>query len=187
MGTCLRKMCLDVNTLLLSLITRMTSVYLMQNKDEVPDLFKRCHKHVKCLLPKFEFYALRMEMNILQKDVYMSIWGSNWGPNLLLLYSIEWNSRSTSIRMNVPKKYHLESILTTAYIINRLPMCLLGGNSPLETFTPKPNSFLVPPKVFGCNCFVHMLRPKCKDPNPGSLLNWFSCFSRIHNSSDLGF
>lgn len=67
MGTYLRKMCLDVNTLLLSLITRMTSVYLMQNKDEVPDMFKRCHKHVKCLLPKFEFYTLRTEMNILQK------------------------------------------------------------------------------------------------------------------------
>lgn len=119
------------------------------------------------ILPKFEFYTLRMEMNILQKDVYMSKWGSNWGPNLLLLYSIEWNSQSTSNRMNVPKKYRLESILTTAYIINRLSPCLLGGNSALETFTHKPNSFLVRPKVFGCTCFVHRLRPKCKDLNPG--------------------
>lgn len=33
--------------------------------------------------------------------------------------------------------------------------------SPLETLIHKPNSFLVPLKMFGCTCFVHFLGPQC--------------------------
>lgn len=43
------------------------------------------------------------------------------------------------------KKCWSESILTVAYVINRLLAQVIGDESPLEALSKKPNSFLVPP------------------------------------------
>ena len=60
--------------------------------------------------------------------------------------------------MNVPKFLWSEAVLTTIHLINRMPSRVLGMKSPCEMLLGK-NEFLVPPKVFGCTCFVRDHRP----------------------------
>lgn len=48
--------------------------------------------------------------------------------------------------------------MTTTHLINRMPSRVLGMKSPYEMLFGK-NEFVVPPKVFGCTCFVRDHRP----------------------------
>ena len=56
--------------------------------------------------------------------------------------------------MNVPKAYWGDAVLSAAYLINRMPLKTLGFKSLLEILHGT-NSYTIPPKVFGCVCFVH--------------------------------
>ncbi|KAG8076572.1 hypothetical protein GUJ93_ZPchr0006g42586 [Zizania palustris] len=60
--------------------------------------------------------------------------------------------------MNVPKFLWSEAIMTATYLINRTPSRILGWKTPYEMIFGK-NEFIVPPKVFGCTCFVRDHRP----------------------------
>ncbi|XP_073098849.1 uncharacterized protein [Elaeis guineensis] len=51
-----------------------------------------------------------------------------------------------------------EAVLTAAYLINRMPLRTLDYKTPLECLQGT-NSFIIPPKVFGCVCFVRDHRP----------------------------
>ncbi|KAK1661961.1 hypothetical protein QYE76_050120 [Lolium multiflorum] len=66
-------------------------------------------------------------------------------------------ARSIMFEMNVPKFLWGEAIKTAAYPINRMPSRILNFRTPIECLSGT-NSFIVPPKVFGCTCFVHDYR-----------------------------
>lgn len=66
-------------------------------------------------------------------------------------------ARSLMFMMNVPKFLWGEAVKTAAYLINRLPSRVLNYKTPIECLSGT-NSFIVPPKVFGCTCFVHDYR-----------------------------
>jgi hypothetical protein len=70
--------------------------------------------------------------------------------------------------MNVPKYLWSESVMTSAYLINRMPMRVLEHRTPIECLTSK-NSFVVPPKVFGCIYFVKDYRPSVGKLDPRAL------------------
>jgi len=59
-------------------------------------------------------------------------------------------------QMNVPKYLLSEAVLTTAYLINRMPSRILGMASPAELLLGQ-QEFKVRPKVFGCVCFVRII------------------------------
>ena len=59
--------------------------------------------------------------------------------------------------MNVPKFLWGEAVKTAAYLINRMPSRSLSYKTPIECLHGV-NSFIVPPKIFGCTCFVHDYR-----------------------------
>ena len=63
-------------------------------------------------------------------------------------------ARSLMFTMNLPKTYWGDAVLVAAYLINRMPLKTLNFKSPLEILTGRTR-FVVPPKVFGCVCFVH--------------------------------
>lgn len=65
-------------------------------------------------------------------------------------------ARSLMFTMGVPKHYWGDAVLTAAYLINRMPSRVLDYyyKTPLEVLQGT-SSYLVPPKVFGCVCFVH--------------------------------
>ncbi|KAJ9547057.1 hypothetical protein OSB04_019600 [Centaurea solstitialis] len=69
-------------------------------------------------------------------------------------------TRALLFQHNIPKSYWGEAILTSSYIINRLPSKVLGLQSPLEClskFHPDVrSSFNLTPRIFGCTSFVHI-------------------------------
>ena len=50
-----------------------------------------------------------------------------------------------------------DSILTASYLINRMPSSILGDQVPHSLLFPNQPLFCLPPRVFGCTCFVHIL------------------------------
>lgn len=73
--------------------------------------------------------------------------------------------RSLMFSMNVPKYLWSEAVLTATYLINRMPSQVLDWKSPYEILNGE-NKYIVPPKVFGCVCFVrdHRLTVGKLDP-----------------------
>ena len=59
------------------------------------------------------------------------------------------------LQMNVPKLFWADAVLTTAYLLNKMPSRILKDKSPFEMFFPGKNPFSVPTRVFGCVSFVH--------------------------------
>lgn len=66
-------------------------------------------------------------------------------------------ARALMFKMNVPKFLWGEAVKTAAYLINRMPSRILNYRTPVECLSGV-NSFIVPPKIFGCTCFVHDYR-----------------------------
>ncbi|MBJ4159980.1 hypothetical protein JGD54_25530, partial [Salmonella enterica subsp. enterica serovar Typhimurium] len=65
--------------------------------------------------------------------------------------------------MNLPKPYWGDAILAAAYLINRMPLKALNLKSPLAILKGH-SDYIVPPKVFGCVCFVHTRNTGKLDP-----------------------
>lgn len=63
-------------------------------------------------------------------------------------------ARCLMFTMNVPKFLWGEAIKTATYLINRMPLRILEFKTPAHLLL-NSNDFVVPPKVFGCVCFVH--------------------------------
>jgi streptogramin lyase len=68
-------------------------------------------------------------------------------------------------QMNVPKYLWSEAVMTAAYLINRMPSRILGMKSPAELLLGS-REFKVPPRVFGCVCFVRDHRPSVGKLDP---------------------
>jgi hypothetical protein len=77
-------------------------------------------------------------------------------------------ARSLMFQTNVPKYPWSEAILTAAYLINRMPSRILGMKSPSELLLGQ-REFRVPPKVFGCVCFVRDHRTSVGKLDPRSI------------------
>ena len=67
-------------------------------------------------------------------------------------------TRCIMMAMNVPKFLWSEAVMTAAYLMNRMPSRVLGYKTPIECLTGR-TTYVVPPKVFGCVCFVKDYRP----------------------------
>lgn len=52
--------------------------------------------------------------------------------------------------MNVPQLYWPETLMTTCYLINRMPNFVLGNKIPFFILFPVS----LPPRLFGCVCFI---------------------------------
>ncbi|XP_071676410.1 retrovirus-related Pol polyprotein from transposon TNT 1-94 isoform X2 [Lolium perenne] len=74
-------------------------------------------------------------------------------------------ARALMFMMNVPKFLWGEAVKTAAYLINRMPSRVLGHKTPIECLHGS-NSFIVPPKIFGCTCFVHDYRSSAGKLDP---------------------
>jgi len=92
-------------------------------------------------------------------------------------------ARSLMYTMNVPKFLWSEAVVTAVYLINRTPSRLLGWKTPYEVLRGT-NEFIVPPKVFGCTCFVRDHRPSVGKLDPRAVKCIFVGYSqsqkRVH-------
>ena len=68
-------------------------------------------------------------------------------------------TRALKFHMRVPKSYWSNAILTACHLINHMPSTILGGQIPYTVLSPNAPLFHLPPKIFGCVCYVHILGP----------------------------
>ena len=59
----------------------------------------------------------------------------------------------------VPQRFWGDAILAACYLINRMPSSVLHDQIPHSILLPTQPLFYLPPRVFGCICFVHILTP----------------------------
>jgi hypothetical protein len=104
------------------------------------------------------------------------VWQSKKNRHLLEV------ARSLMFTMNVPKFLWGEVVKTATYSINRMPLRVLSHKTPAECLIYS-NEFVVPPKVFGCVCFVHDYRNSVRKLDPQAL----KCVFMGYSSSKKGY
>ena len=60
----------------------------------------------------------------------------------------------------VPQRFLGDAILGACYLINRMPSSVLHDQISHSILFPNQPLYCLPPCVFGCVCFVHILTPK---------------------------
>ena len=86
--------------------------------------------------------------------------------------------RAMLFQMQVPKSYWSDAVLTACYLINRMPSTILGGQIPQTVLFPGRPFHSLPPRVFGCTCYVHALDPDQSKLDPRSIKCIFLGYSR---------
>ena len=101
----------------------------------------------------------------------------------------------------VPQRFWGDAILATCYLINRMPSSVLHDQIPHSIIFSNQPLFYLPPCVFGCICFVHILTPgqdklsakatKCVFLDYSRLQRGYRCYSTDTNryfiSADVTF
>ena len=88
---------------------------------------------------------------------------------LTLLNIMEWpkqknhhlvkTTRTLLLHHKVPQRFLGDTILVACYLINRMSSFVLHDQISHSVLLPNQPLFYLPPHVFGCICFVHILIP----------------------------
>ena len=65
----------------------------------------------------------------------------------------------TLLHYHVPFRFWGDAVLTACYLINRMPSSVLHAQIPHSLIFPDQPLYFLPPRVFGCTFFVHILTP----------------------------
>ena len=87
-------------------------------------------------------------------------------------------TRALKFHMHVSKSYWSDAVLTTYHLINRISSIVLGGRMPNSVLSPDAPLFHLPPKIFGCVRYVHILGPGSDKLDPRSIKCVFLGYSR---------
>ncbi|KAJ9683729.1 hypothetical protein PVL29_019345 [Vitis rotundifolia] len=110
-------------------------------------------------------------------------------------------ARTILLHSNVPFRFWGDAVLTACYLINRMPSSILHDQIPHSLLFPDQPLYFLPPRVFGCTCFVHILTPgqdklsakamKCLFVGYSRLQKGYRCYSlethRYFISADVTF
>ncbi|RVW57166.1 Retrovirus-related Pol polyprotein from transposon TNT 1-94 [Vitis vinifera] len=110
-------------------------------------------------------------------------------------------ARTILLHSNVPFRFWGDAVLTACYLINRMPSSVLHDQIPHFLLFPDQPLYFLPPRVFGCTCFVHILTPgqdklsakamKCLFLGYSRLQKGYRCYSlethRYFISADVTF
>ena len=69
-------------------------------------------------------------------------------------------ARTLLLHSHVLFRFLGDDVLTTCYLINRMPSYVLHDQIPHSLLFPDQPLYFLPPHVFGCTCFVHILTPR---------------------------
>ena len=69
-------------------------------------------------------------------------------------------TRTLLLHYHVPFRFWGDAVLTACYLINRMPSSVLHDQIPHSLLFPDQPLYFLPPRVFGCTCFVHILTPR---------------------------
>ena len=83
------------------------------------------------------------------------------------------------LHSNVPFRFWGDAILTACYLINRMPSSILHDQIPHSFLFPDQPLYFLPPRVFGCTCFVHILTPRQDKLSAKAMKCLFLGYSRL--------
>ena len=63
------------------------------------------------------------------------------------------------LHYHVPFRFWRDVVLTACYLINHMPSSVLHAQILHSLLFPDQPLYFLPPRVFGCTCFVHILTP----------------------------
>lgn len=71
----------------------------------------------------------------------------------------------------MPKTFWFDVIQAIVYLMNRIPSWswVFSFKSPLEVLSFRTPLFSLPPKTFGCFCYVHIFKSDCTKLNQKTL------------------
>ena len=69
-------------------------------------------------------------------------------------------TRTLLLHHKVPQRFWGNDILIACYLINRMSSSVLHDQISHSVLLPNQPLFFLPPRVFGCVCFVHILTPR---------------------------
>ncbi|WVZ66155.1 hypothetical protein U9M48_015421 [Paspalum notatum var. saurae] len=176
--------------------THMTWIYMIRHKSEVIKCFQDFHKMVGTQFDRKiqilrsdngteyinnEFEAYLSGQGILHQTTCPGTPAQNGVAERKNRHLLEV-ARSLMFQMNVPKYLWSEAVTTAACLINCMPSRILGMKSPAELLLGK-REFKIPPKVFGCVCFVRDHRPSVGKLDPHAI----KCIFVGYASSQKGY
>ena len=68
-------------------------------------------------------------------------------------------ARTLLLHHKVPQRFYGDTIITACYLINRMPSSVLHDQISHSILFPNQPPFCLPPRVFGCVCFVQIPTP----------------------------
>ena len=68
-------------------------------------------------------------------------------------------ARTLLLHSHVPFRFWGDAVFTTCYLINHMPSSVLHNQIPHSLIFPDQPLYFLPPRVFCCTCFVHILTP----------------------------
>nr|CAN76133.1 hypothetical protein VITISV_036298 [Vitis vinifera] len=88
-------------------------------------------------------------------------------------------ARTILLHSNVLFRFWGDVVLTACYLINRMPSSVLHDQIPHSLLFPDQPLYFLPPRVFGCTCFVHILTPKQDKLSAKAMKCLFLGYSRL--------
>jgi hypothetical protein len=153
--------------------SRMTWVYLIKTKDEVPVVFQNYYQMVKTQFER-EIKVVRSdngteyvnstlqkkfkEKGILHETSCVGTPQQNVVAERKNRHILE-TARSILFENHVPSVFWDNAVSFSVYLINRTPTKINNFRTPLQTLSTQitiPSILNLPPKIFGCIAYVHV-------------------------------
>jgi len=162
--------------------TRLTWLFLMKEKSKVSQIFQNFHAMIQTQFQtkiqilktdnakeyfnsSLNTYCLNQ--GIIHVSYYVNTSQQNRVAEMKNIHLLEV-VRSLTLSTHVPKQLWGEAVLTTTYLINRMPSRVLNFRTPsqvlLQAFPYTKLLSSLDPKVFGCSVFVHIHHRGKLDP-----------------------
>nr|CAN80831.1 hypothetical protein VITISV_002503 [Vitis vinifera] len=86
-------------------------------------------------------------------------------------------TRTILLHSHVPFRFWGDAVLTVCYLINRMPSSVLHDQIPQSFLFPDQPLYFLPPRVFGCTCFLSAKGMKCLFLGYSRLQKGYRCYS----------
>nr|CAN79281.1 hypothetical protein VITISV_034553 [Vitis vinifera] len=83
------------------------------------------------------------------------------------------------LHSNVSFCFWGDAVLTACYLTNRMPSSVLHDQIPHSLLFPDQPLYFLPPRVFGCTCFIHILTPEQDKLSAKAMKCLFLGYSRL--------
>ena len=153
--------------------SRLSWVFLLKDRSQGPVILKSLIAEIKTQFDVcVKIVRTDNALEFKSKDLLQFYSGNGIQPQFTCPHTSQQNgvaerkhrqilnvARCLMIQSNMPASYWGDAVLTAGFLINRMPSSSVEDQIPIQILHPEAPLFPIPPKVFGCVCFVHKLGP----------------------------